>query len=307
MCAVGKEYPMHRLRLVSVICTSGAVALFAGSTFGRIPESIIERFENASNVRTPIGVTDGNPLAATAVFSNSLYRRFGFDYDRPDHFGVDFGGSYGAFSSGSIDDAHFATMDLTFNFAIGDRVSLLATLPIGYRDTYGAKTYVVAAGLGMPITLSDNDPNWTLSPWGLIGVADGSDLAQGGIQYGVGATHVLRFPIGGPFYLGMANQIGYFTGEPFGYSDAFEFEQNVSQFILKNGFELEARLSERFDIYASIIYSNFLKDAFVDNYLTPEAGVRFKGDHFGASLALFGDTGQHYDGLGVRANASLRW
>jgi len=286
-----------------------AMLLWSSSARGGIPAKIIENFEAASNESTPLGITDGNPLAATAVFANSMYRQLGFHLAQPKNLDLSIDASYGNFSSGGVHDGHFATTDLSLGFSFGDRVGLLATIPVGYRDTSGAKVYMGGFGLAVPIVLSEDKFRWTLSPWVLGGFIDGSDLAQGGAQGGGGATSLVSFALAPDhaLKLSMANEACYLAGQPFGYNSAFNFEQNVSQIILKNGLELSGELSKSFQAYGSITYTNLMKDAFVDSYWTPEVGVRFRLGHFNAAVEAFGDFGDRYSGYGARATLSLQW
>ncbi len=138
---------------------------------------------------------------------------------------------------------------------------------------------------------------------------DGSDLAQGGrLQYGVGVTSLLGVALADTHLrLGMANQFSYIGGTPFGYSDHFDFKQNVDQFILKNGFELSGNITKSWQAYGSITYTNLMKDAFIDAYFTPELGLRWHSDHIAAGIAAFGDFGNRYTGFGGRATLAFLW
>jgi hypothetical protein len=82
---------------------------------------------------------------------------------------------------------------------------------------------------------------------------------------------------------------------------------DVSQILLKNGLELSARFFLHFEAYASITYTNFLNDAFIDNYLTPEVGLRFAGNPLVFAIAAFGDTANDYDSLGARATLAFNF
>jgi len=76
---------------------------------------------------------------------------------------------------------------------------------------------------------------WQVSPWALIGGADGSDLSQSAIIGGIGATNLMGISFAHDrLTLRMANQAAYFVGKPLSYSDSFNNEQDVSQILLND-------------------------------------------------------------------------
>ncbi len=163
-------------------------------------------------------------------------------------------------------------------------------------------------GSGSPIVIRDDKYRWIVSPWALGGIIDGSDLAQGGAQYGVGVTSLFGVALADTHLrLGMANQFSYIGGTPFGYSDRFDFKQNVDQFIFKNGFELSGNFTKSLQAYGSITYTNLMRDAFIDAYFTPELGLRWHSEHIAAGIAGFGDFGNRYTGFGGRATLAFLW
>jgi hypothetical protein len=182
--------------------------------------------------------------------------------------------------------------------------SISVAIPFQYRSFQSANIFDVAVELGLPITLlrsnsdryapADPSLSWTLTPYGFFDGSASEEFVAGGLMYGGGLASNLNIPLG-PLTLTVGNAVSFYQGETvkaYGY----EFDNNVSQQILKNGVLLSWAPGRRdLVLDAGIVYSNFLNDAAVNDYWTPHAGLTLL---FGpASGIRFGYAGDFADGF----------
>ena len=73
----------------------------------------------------------------------------------------------------------------------------------------------------------------------------------------------------------LGNQFGFYEGVPIEFSD-FRFETNTSQQILKNGVQVLRDLGRGVYLDAGVTYTSFLEDAFVEDYVSADAGIAFR-------------------------------
>ncbi len=279
--------------------------------------SEVAKFIQKMNQITLAGVTDGNPLATTALMSKETFNRFGI---RQSPFqlkgeGVE-AASDGGFelrldaSAGQVDiDAgkgYLASVSLSTAFRFGDTVSLVLTTPVAYRDLEGSAIFQAGEIVGLPIRLipgkGDNSLSWTLTPSGLVAVSGSADLVSGGFLWGANLTSSLTYTVAG-FNITLANQYGLYQGIPVTYGD-YRFETDVDQQILRNGVQIGKSFGEAF-IDAGIAYTNFLNDAAIDGFWSPTVGVgvRFgKGQASGLRLGYAGDFGNGFTVNGAEMN-----
>ena len=262
-----------------------AVLLFASGTAHAQPlATVINEFQRISNDKTPFGVTDGNPQAATALLATDAYDHFGL---RPTlsnapqdagHFQVGLSGSGGTIDTKSVSQ-YYATTDLSLGWRFNDTIGAVLSIVGEYRNTHTIDTYMGGVDLGLPITLIDGhkgDNSWALTPWVILAGVSGSEhLAQGGYLFGGGLTSSFSHRMD-KLTLTLADQIGYDAGFPFAYSSEFDFEQNVSQFILKNGVQATYDFTDQLYVDGGVSYTNFLKGGYTDNYFTTFAGVGYR-------------------------------
>jgi hypothetical protein len=279
--------------VVRRFCLVVAVALaLAGTLRADALEDIVTEFHKLTNTTTPYGVTDGNPQAATAFLASDAFAHFGLApslnqiRNNPDD-GIQFGVTAGAayIDTGHIDE-DAATVDFYVGWKMGDKVGLAISLPGEYRSMRNTDTFVGGINVGLPITLAgpeQGDNTWTLTPWATAAsVSLSVELAQGGYIFGGGLTSNFSHKVG-QLTLTLADQIGYDVGFPIGYNDEFDNEQNVSQFILKNGVKANHDFDQKWFFDAGVTYTNFLKGAYTDNYFTCFTGI---GMHLGPAGQL---------------------
>ena len=286
------------------VCTSETRAqTFPSPTI----EELILRYLGISNTQTPIGVTDGNPQATTAVFANDAFNIYGL-YPLLDkapkgllnHYAFRADASYGELHTDVI-DGEFYTLNLAQGWRFTNHVGLVYSVPLEYRDTEGAHVYIAGLNAGLPINiLLDHGKglSWSLTPWAVGGVGVSDQLDQGALVYGVGGTSSLTLH---GHFLGVtiANQISYEDGDPFTYDSFFNNEQPIHQTILKNGVIGSLKVGPAF-IDGGVSYTNLLDGGFVDEYWSPDAGVGLRLGNGFLRAGYHGDIGNDYRATSIR-------
>jgi hypothetical protein len=274
------------------------------------------KFLAAINEKTSLGVNDGNQQATTAMLADLGFYRFGFITRRPGDEsiplpgGVDFKISGGVISANagtdSSDDLNgwYGEADLGMSFRFGDRVALTWANGFRYRDVEGAKIYNYGTTIGLPIAIipgNEGGFSWRITPAFVGGFGGSWDLAAGGILVGGQLTNSMSIHAGG-WTVTMGNQIGFYNGVPVSFSD-FDFETDVDQTIVKNGVQIARDLGGSAFIDAGVTYTNFLENAFVDNYISPDVGI---GCRLGSGVIRVGYHGDiAADFMSHGANLSL--
>src|SRR6185437_14268168 len=110
-------------------------------------------FIRSLNATTDLGVTDGNPLATTALLANQSFLQFGLqpapvppgegipnplDQVATSNIRFDFSAGYSHTHTGS---GYYATGAFSLGFKFGDRVALVFDTPFSYRNVQGADVY----------------------------------------------------------------------------------------------------------------------------------------------------------------------
>lgn len=267
------------------------------------------RFIQSLGQTTDIGVTDGNPLAGTAVFANQAYLQFGFNptpFQAPlgngdpleqvatPNIRVDINGGYvhtdttssyyvgGAFSSG---------------VKFGDRVGLVFTTPFEYRNVEGGAVYDLAEEVSLPIVIikpqGKTSLSWMVTPTGIGGGAGSVDLAAGGLFAGGSLTSSLSLNVD-TFVFTLADQFNYFKGFPVSVGD-YKFETHLEQEIFKNGLKVTKFFGDSLFVDVGGTYTNFMRTARVSSYWTPSAGIGLRlGYHAAVQVSYSGDFGRDY-------------
>lgn len=309
------------------IPSTGFSRTFTGANEDELEDEIRDFFEEEGadayadflaeiNKRTSLGVNDGNPLATTALLADMGFYRFGFITRRPGAESIPLPVGFDLRVAGGVSDADagddddeelsgsFASLGLGTSFRFGDRVALTWANTFRYRDVEGAAIYQYGSTIALPIALvpgNEGGLSWRLTPAFVGGFGGSWDLAAGGILIGGQLTNSVSLH-GGGWTLTMGNQIGLYEGVPIDVAD-FRFETETSQTIVKNGLQLVRDLGDRAFLDVGVAHTLFLDDAFVEDYISPTAGVGFR---LGGSVLRVGYQGDIADNFTAHgANASL--
>jgi hypothetical protein len=265
---------------------------------------IYGNFIRSINQRTTLGVTDGNPLAATAIFANTAFNDFGLqptpmppgkgpesplDLVATPNVRLDFNGGYSRTDAGA---GYYAGGAFSFGVKFGERVGLVFTTPFEYRFISGAAVYDVAEEVSLPIVIlppqGSTNISWMLTPTGVGGGAGSVDLAAGGLFAGGGLTSSLSLQYAG-FIFTLADQLDYYHGFPITIGD-YKFDTNLDQTVAKNGLKITRYVGDNMYVDAGITYTEFLQRAAIGEYWSPTAGVGFRlGSNAGLRINYAGD------------------
>lgn len=261
------------------------------------------RFLRVVNEQSVVGVTDGNPLAATAMLADHQYGMFGlepapFPTGQPaDSLDAVCAPRFRLDVSGGIENTRVGTgyfvrgaLDTAFRFS--DRVGLVFSTPLLYRNIDGANIYEAGEEIALPLvivpTRGDRSLSWTLSPYGAVGAAGSVELAAGGTFAGGGLTSSLSYSISG-FTFSLADHYSYFHGYPLQLGD-YHFRTDLEQQVLKNGLKISKSFAGALFVDAGITYTNFLDRAAIRNYWSPGSGIGIRfGEHAGLRFGYQAD------------------
>jgi hypothetical protein len=265
------------------------------------------QFLGLINDHTSIGVTDGNPLATTALMADSSYYTFGFiapKLNLKDYSGLPKGFDFhvnGGTSDSNKADGYWVEGGGGFTFRINERLALSLNLDFLYRNVQGANIYNLSNTDGLEImiikpALNGDGLSWVVTPAFAIGGGWSYDLAAGGIPIGGQVTSALAYQAGA-FTFVLANQYGFYDGLPISWND-FKYDTDVNQQIIKNGVQVVYHFGNAF-ADAGLSYTNFLQSAAIPNYFTPDVGIGVRlGGSSSIRVGYHGDFGDGFTDSG---------
>lgn len=265
------------------------------------------RFQQIVDQTSLAGVVDGNPMAATALLADAGYQQFAL-HPRPGGGNSDdsslagHGQSWYSVQGGAVDAGGVSGAYVNFNIAseyhFNDHVALAFNAPGRWLTLQGANVFMGGALLGLPINIIPGDGGngvaWQVTPAAHAGLVGSADFASGGLIYGGQVNSSLNYTIDGLTFT-LADEAGYFHGASLDIA-GYNFSTDLDQWVFKNGVQI-TKTWGHFFIDASGTWTNFLRNAYVDGYLTPEAGLGFrwgKNNANGIRIAYTGNFGNHY-------------
>lgn len=282
----------------------------------------VRDFLEAMNRLSVIAVSDGNPNATTARMAEFTYNRFGFFGDQSQSVAVNAEGKSEAagtqfqvqFSVKGYDVGDYtgesATIGVGATFNFTERVGLAIGGFATYNTIEDADIYHSSFSTGVPIRIvlpeGKTGVLWQLTPFLSAGASGSEDIGAGGLIVGGGLANHVGWRITERFTLAMGNQVSFYRGREIEFGDDFKLDPGVEQTMLKNGLRGSFGLDDRWAIYGGVSYSNFLDDAAIEDWWTPEVGVTFTNPSgSGFLVGLTGDFGDDYSSLGARAVLKL--
>ena len=276
------------------------------------------RFMRQVNERSLLGVTDGNPQAATAILSNSAFARFGLHRSPMDANSLVGGTPYGGglrldLNGGVVDtdegDGIHVNGSLSSISRLGDRIGIAIASPFSYREVEDAKVYMGGLEIGIPIVLwkpiIGRGPIWLVTPH-VVGAAAGSEeLAAGGLFFGGGGTSSLSLPLGDLAALTVGGGLYFYQGYELEIAD-YAFDTDLNQEVGKIGAKLTQALGPVF-LDVGITYTDFFQESAVDNYVTPTLGIGTGFGSVGLRVAYQGDFADGYRSHGGMVSLYLNY
>jgi hypothetical protein len=258
------------------------------------------------------GIIDGNPMATTALLADAGYQEFalheapvdlnGFrsTEDGGGHFLTRFWISSGAISTAGVSGAY---VDFTFasELHFNDVFALSFTTPLRYEALHSADIFMGGEIVGLPINLIPARGGWltwTLTPAVQGGLGGSQDFVSGGLMYGGQIDSSLSANFAG-FTFTLADGISYDHGADIGIA-GYDFNTHVNQWIFKNGLQASKSFGNFF-VDASGTWTDFLHQAYVPGYFTPEVGCGFAfgpNHNCGIRIGFQGNYGEHFNSTG---------
>jgi len=268
-------------------------------------------FQAVVNRESLAGIVDGNPLAATAMLTDAGYEQFALHRSTQNLLGEPYtvatsghgetrlSADGGVFDAGGFTGT-FVDFTLASEVNFNDRIGLAASAPVRWLDFHGANVFMGGLILGLPITIlpghGDRSLQWQITPAGHAAAVGSADFASGGILYGGQIDNSLSYNFGDGFSITLGTTAGYFHGADISVA-GYDFDTKLNQWVFKNGVLL-SKAWDNFFIDGGASWTNFLRDAYTDGYLTPELGLgrRFgRGNNSGLRIGYTGHFGNHYN------------
>lgn len=283
--------------------TSDAGILFTGATRADVEQKIKDWFMKDGNAivgkflasiakNSPTAVTDGNPGATTNKMANSALGTFGFTPTnelafttpvaeasvsgsaasdaKPRYSGIGLGLNSGHFEAKGMKGS-VSQFEMPFSKSLGDRVSIAGSIPIDYLDLGGGKVYGMGLNLGVPVriqTMKESNPwGWRITPTLGVSARGSKDLAGGGVIWSGGLTNSVDYRVKPGLIVCMINQLCIYNSVAITRGD-YKFDPQVDQQIVKNGFRVAGMPAKRLMLEAFVIRTDFLKDAYVKDFMT---------------------------------------
>jgi hypothetical protein len=271
----------------------------------------LTNFIRAVNAQSLIGVSDGNPNATTARLGSMTYGALGMRSDDAVSQGplrleiTGLNTEVGDFDGKSLQGA------FSFRLINLGRVGIAAGLMGAYNDVGDAEIFHAGAFVGVPIQIMTQGDRagmfWQVTPHASVGASGSEDVANGGLVTGLGATNIISYDFTDSFTLAMTNQIQFFDGQEVEFQDV-SIDPGVSQTMLKNGLRASLRLAAGLRVYAGASYTNYLDDARVEEWVSPDVGLLWTtGAGSSVGLGYTGDIGDDWTAHGLRATATLKF
>ena len=189
---------------------------------------------------------------------------------------------FSSIEAGPFDGSN-AGVDLAGGLNFNETVGIAAGFTLQYVDYEDTEVFHSSGHFALPINLIPRNRahpvSWQITPFITSGVGGSVDAAAGGAFFGGGGATNLRFQLGDTTTLTLGGQIVYFDGYDIEY-DEYEFNTDLSQSIVSAGASFTQLLDGtdgHFYVTGGATYFEFLDDAAVQRWITPEIGlgVRF--------------------------------
>ena len=271
--------------------------------------TIYGAFIRSINERTDIGVTDGNPLAATALLADQQFWQFGLDPSpyRPGAGIIDPLDQvatpdlrldlHGGYAHTDHETSTYGGGAITGGVRFSDSVGLAFATPFNYRNVSGADVWHIGEEISLPVVLvkprGDRSLSWLVAPTFIAGASGSIGLASGGTFLGGGATSSLSFQLDS-FVFTVADSWDYFHGFPLRIGP-YRFDTNIDQQIVKNGLKITRYFGDSLFIDGGASYTDFIGRSAVNVYWTPTVGIGLRlNEHAGFHIGYTGDFGHDF-------------
>jgi hypothetical protein len=301
--------------------SSGDVNSQVDAFFEKNGQGIFASFLKAIAEKSPIAVTDGNPLAAPAIEAQGIFQSTAVTPDdtlvdqasgqKPKFGGFAIGFDAGSFKSGGFKGDDYDLSLTALSIALSDKVRLQIPVTVNYLTVDGAKVYGAGFDFALPIALrvmdTTNPWNWRVTPLAGISGRGSTDLASGVGLWDVGLVSTVDYKVNSKLILCLMDQITSDKSFSVTYG-SYGFNPDVDQQIMKNGVRLVTPLGDDLVLDVFVVESNFLKTAVTKQFTTFGTSLALRATpKYRLCLAANVDTGSSFSSWSLGINSAWRW
>ncbi|MHC5007539.1 MAG: hypothetical protein ACYTGF_09310 [Planctomycetota bacterium] len=280
----------------------------------------LAEFIHAINLLSLVAVTDGTPLSTTALSADYVFDRFALHDDltraerraaATQELDIGLRGRFDAYYSNidtDVADGYSLALAPSMEYIFNRDLSIGFLFPITYTNIEDAEVLNAHIDVAMPWRLlhpSENNPlGLRVTPFGTLALSGSVDMVQGAIIGGGGLQGTATLELG-ELTLSASVQYSFHESIALRY-ESWEFDPHISQQILKAGGKVTQRLGDNLYIYGTFVYSTFLQDAAIDDWITPGAGLGYRlANGLNISAGYTGDIADGYNTHNLRATFQL--
>jgi hypothetical protein len=280
----------------------------------------LSEFINAINTLSLVAVTDGTPLSTTALSADYIFDRFALHGDltraerraaAAEELDIGLRGRFDAYYNNidtDVADGYSLALAPSMEYIFNRDLSLGFLFPITYTDLEGAEVFNAHLDVAMPWRLlhpNENSPlGLRVTPFGSLALSASVDMVSGAIIAAGGVQGTATLELND---VTVSGSIQYSVHESLTVRyDGWEFDPDVSQQIFKAGGKVTQRIGDNFYIYGTFVYTTFLDDAAIDDWITPGGGFGYRLQNgLNLSVGYTGDIADGYDSHNLRATFQL--
>lgn len=240
----------------------------------------IARMRKEANRVSPVGITDGNPRATTALLAGEFFDTLHMDFAVNERAGpsprtrISIMGGGGSFEAGGFDGRGQAGR-VSLRHRFSDKVEIVGIVPFSHYQIGEASIHGIGAGLGLPVAVlgrfDTRSPRLTLTPLFGSMIRWSEDLAGGGGILSGGLHTAAFFPVNASFSITGLAQINVFRSIPLNV-DGYEFDGDVEQQLVKIGGQAVYSFSRNFHSNVYLAGNRFLQDTAVQDWVSGGLG-----------------------------------
>jgi hypothetical protein len=277
-------------------------------------------FIKAINELSLVAVTDGTPLSTTALSADYIFDRFALhgDFTRAERRAaaeqeLDIGlrGRFDVYYNNidtDVADGYSLALAPSLEWVFNEDLSLGFLFPITYTDIEGAEVLNAHIDVALPWRLlhpNEHSPlGLRVTPFGSLALSGSVDTVSGAIIGAGGVQGTATLELGDVTVSGSV-QYSYHESLALRY-ESWDFDLDITQQIVKVGGKVTQRLGDNFFIYGTFVYTTFLEDAAVDDWITPGAGLGYRLENgLNISAGYTADIADGYDSHNLRATFQI--
>ncbi|MHC4141853.1 MAG: hypothetical protein ACYSUF_08260 [Planctomycetota bacterium] len=280
----------------------------------------LAEFINELNSLSLVAVTDGTPLSTTALSADYIFDRFALHDDltrserraaAAEELDIGLRGRFDAYYSNidtDVADGYSLALAPSMEYIFNRDLSLGFLFPITFTDIEGAEILNAHIDVALPWRLlhpNENSPlGLRVTPFGSLALSGSVDMVSGAVIAAGGVQGTATLELND---VTLSASLQYSAHESLALRyESWEFDPDVSQQIFKAGGKVTQRIGDDFYIYGTFVYTQFLQDAAIDDWITPGGGFGYRLQNgLNLSVGYTGDIADGYDSHNLRATFQL--